>query len=193
MARVSEQDMILAKHAAAAFGSKPSVQRYWDDNDKSFVDILSCSNSPEEGVTSFSTVGLSSHTLLRDGKEYPARIELVGACGSSFSSFPNILATAAFCVINSRWFCYPTAIFPNVVATYAESETMPHLFFTTPFLWDEKLQTQELSGKNVAWLQIIPISDAERCFADENGADSLEDLFVEKQIDIFDLNRPSVV
>ena len=48
-------------------------------------------------------------------------------------------------------------------------------------------------GQAVAWLQAVPISDPERDLAEREGSDSLEDLFERQQIDVFDLDRPSVV
>lgn len=45
----------------------------------------------------------------------------------------------------------------------------------------------------VTFLQAVPISEAEYQHVVDNGAGSLEDLFVEAQIDVYDLDRPSVV
>jgi len=192
MSDVSDGDRAVAKYVAHVFGGKPSVKRYWDDDRRSSVDILKAEDSPDVGVASFATVGLSNCPLLRDGKEYPARVELVGACGTHTDSYPNILATAAFCVMNSHWFCYPGAIFPDIVSMYEESETMQHVFFTTPFIWEEELKTMELADRKVAWLQVVPISEAEMRIAEKEGPDALEDLFVEHQIDVYDLDRPSI-
>jgi hypothetical protein len=61
----------------------------------------------------------------------------------------------------------------------------------SPFVWD--LETQSFSGKSVAWLQVLPISDAERDYALANGPEALEDLFQDRQIDVFDIDRPSAL
>lgn len=192
MSDVSDENKKLARTVAAAFGGKPSVTRYWDDNHQSYVDLLVSIDQPQTGVTSYSTIGLSDHLLIKDGKDFGVRVEFVGACGAGFTKFDNIIATAAFCVINSKWFCYPGAIFPNVVGMYEASTTLKHILFVPPFLWEDKLKTMEMRGKKVAWLLVVPISDQEMEFAEKAGSDSLEKLFVEKQIDIFDLNRVSV-
>jgi len=193
MSNISEDKKTIAKTLAQAFGGKPSVRRFWDEKDKQFVDILTCSNRPEKGVSSYSTIGLSDAPLLKDGTEYPTRVEITGACGTAFSGFNNALATAAFCIINSKWFCYPGAIFPDVLSMYDISPTMRHFIFVPPFLWEDKLKTITVGNKTVAWLLAVPISDEERQFAEEKGSDALEDLFEEKQIDIYDLERNSVV
>lgn len=40
---------------------------------------------------------------------------------------------------------------------------------------------------------IIPISEEEKCYADKFGVYALEELFEEKQINVFDLERNSII
>lgn len=196
---VFPENKTLARTVARVFGGSPRVTRFWDDNHKSWVDILACSDH-RPGVTAFSTLGLSDHPLYKDGAEYPARLEIVGACVSKFAAactrrhqgFDNAISTAAFCIINSRWFCYPGAIFPDVVAMYKLSKTMKHLLFVPPFLWEDDLKTLDLGKKKVSFLLAAPISEAEYVFAQQKGSDLLEEVFERTNIDIFDLNRKSV-
>lgn len=149
--------------------------------------------SPYHGVTSYSTVGLSDVPLLVDGKEFPARVELVGACDSSTGAFANVLTTAAFFVINTGWVPRPGGVFPGILDMHNASPTMRNLLFVPPFLWNPNLETLKLSDRTVAWLQEVPISDAELRFAREQGSEALEDKFVEAQIDVFDIGRSSVI
>jgi len=194
MAKIPHIHKNIAKVIANAFGvEKPPISRYWDDNHENFVNILESVNSPQNGVTSFATIGLSDHPLILNGKEFDARLEIVGACGSNFKNFDNVLSTAAFCVINSQWFCAPGVIFPDVLSMYDLSPTMSDLYFVPPFLWEENLRTITFEGKKIAWLLAVPISKAESAFAQEKGPEKLEDLFEKEQIDIYDLHRPSVV
>ena len=193
MPSISDANKTIAKTVAAAFGGNPKVARFWDDDHKSHVDILTCEDRPQKGVISYSTVGLSDWPLYKGEEEYGVRLEIVGACGSAFTNFDNALSTAAFCIINSKWFCFPGAVFPDVLSMYDCSPTMQHFLFVPPFLWENDLNTIDLEEKKVAWLLAVPISEAERVFADDNGSDKLEDLFVERQIDIFNLHRSSEV
>ena len=188
---ISNGNKIIAKAAAKAFGGEPKVARFWDNDHNSHVDILTSRDRPQRGVTSISTVGLFNWPLYKDNKEYGARLEFVGAFGSSFEQFENALSTAAFCIINSKWFCYPGAVFPDALAMYDCSPTMRHLLFVPPFLWEAELNTIEFDGKKVAWLLAVPISDEERNFAALNGSEKLQDVFMERQIDIFNLHRAS--
>lgn len=190
---ISEENKAIARAVADAFGGKPKITRFWDDDRKSHVDIAACNDRPQDGVTSFSTLSLSDAPLHMDGEEYKARVELVGACGNAFQEFDSALATAAFCIINSHWFCYPGRIFPDVLSMYECSSTMQHLLFVPPFLWEDRLQTLDLKTKTVAWLLAVPISEPEASYAQTEGSDKLVALFSKRQIDVFDLERSSIL
>jgi hypothetical protein len=194
MTSVTNHQKEIAKHTALAFGvEKPPISRFWDDKKENGIFILEAINSPQDGVTSYATIGLSEYPLIFKGKEFGTRVELVGACGSAFPDFANVMATLAFCVINSRWFCAPGIIFPDVVQMYKQSNTMSDIYFAHPFLWEKGLKSKYIGDRKVAWLLAVPISKAESEFAQSNGPAKLEALFVEKDIDIYNLNRASVV
>jgi hypothetical protein len=182
----------IAAHVRAAFGATCQVNAFWDDQHVSSVDILSVADTPAAGVTSYGTIRLSDAPLLKDGQEYPVRAELVGACASSVKAFPNLLATAAFCVINSNWFCYPGAVFVDIVKMYKASRTMQHLYFTSPFLWENQLRAKSFGDRKVAWLLAMPISEGERRLVATEGSAALERRLEGGRADIFDINRPSV-
>lgn len=190
--KVTETARAIAKKATAAIGGTPSVHVYWDDDHASHVGLLSSAERPEAGIKAYSTIGLAEHTVFKGGEEMPFRLEFCGACQSRFDEFDRVLATAAFFVINSRWFCEPGMIFPDLVSMYHPGATMEHLLFLPPFLWDE-LGEFHVDSLTVAWLLAVPISESEREYAVQNGWDKLEELFVERQIDIFDLDRSSEV
>ncbi len=189
MTASGEDNKTVAHAAARAFGGKPQVVRFWDDDRRSSIDILSCADRPQIGTNSYATIGLSGYPIGRGD----VRAEIVGTCGSSFSRLDNALATAAFCVINSGWQCYPGATFPNVLKEYEVSSTMEHFLFVPPFLWEDNLVTLGLETKRVAWLLAVPVSEAELQYAESHGSEQLERMFIDEQIDIYDLNRPSVL
>lgn len=194
MTSVTSQQKELARHTALAFGvEKPPISRFWDDDKRSDVYILEAANRPQDGVTSYATIGLSDHPLMFKGKEFGTRVEFVGTCGSAFPGFDNVLATLAFCVINSSWFCAPGIIFPDVVSMYNLSITLSDIYFAHPFLWDDGLKSTQIGDRKVAWLLAVPISKEETAFAQAYGPEKLEALFAEKDIDIYNLNRASVV
>jgi antitoxin YqcF len=193
LSSATPEGRLIAQAVAVAFGGRPAVFKYWDDARTSSVDVAERRDCPQPGVTSYSTLSLSEWPLFDNGREYQdTRIELVGACESTVSGFGEAISTAAFCVINSKWFCFPGAVFPDVLAIHEISPTLQHMFFVEPFLWTG-LSTLRLPGRIVSWLMAVPISEAEYAYAIDRGHEALNRLLVEKQIDVFDLARQSTV
>jgi hypothetical protein len=156
--------------------------------------ILESANRPSDGLTSYGTIGLWEAALDWGPGEFPTRLELVGAFPSDKKAFRDILAAAAFNIMRTKRPCFPGYVMPNYVREWYPTTTVPHLYFTSPSLWDaESLTELDLEPEKVNWLQVFPISTDERGFLERNGDDALEDLFVEKDIDIFDLQRGSAV
>lgn len=193
MAEISPDNKQIARHVVKALGGKPQVIAYWDDAHEYSVDIAVCRNAPSRGLTSYSTVNLSDSPLIQKRREYPVRIELVGACDSKIEEFANVLCMAAFFVMKNKWFCRPGVVFETLVSTYKLSDTMEHLYFTAPSQWPELNKTLELATKKVTWLWAIPISEAESRYIAENGDDEFESLLEEADADVFDINRESIV
>jgi hypothetical protein len=191
---VSAEHKSIAKYLAHAFGRDQfRVVEMVHNTLPLTIDILWCKDAPGEGVTAYGTVGLSDYDLLLNGRSYPVRVELVGANASTEDNrFGLVLGSAAFTAIRSQQLVYPGVVMSNIVRTYFPASTTPHLFFTAPFLWEERLKCLELDTRKVAWLLSVPISEAESSFLHQHGPDALETLFERNNIDIFDLSRPSI-
>lgn len=182
---------IIAKKELEIIGGKPQVFRYWDDNERNNIDILSSSDRPYQGVISYATIGLSECEigLLKNDKSL--RVELLGACDEKEEFFANMLATTAFEVMKKKKCSYGDII-QNVISDYSTDSEMKHVYLMNPFLW-EGFETLEFRDRSVAWLLLIPISEQEKDYAIENGWEALEDKFEEADIDIFNLNRKSIL
>ncbi|MBD8037386.1 suppressor of fused domain protein [Solibacillus sp. A46] len=189
---ISNENKIIAKTALHAFGGKPCVSKYWDENNVSNIDMLSTVNRPFDGVSSYSTIGLSDHSIELTVDETPLRIEIVGAIATGYKQYPNILASCAFCIINSKFSVSHGSVFRDIIKMYYPNTEMKHILFVSPFLWED-LNTLEFPNKKVAWLLAVPISENEYLFAQEKGTDTLEELFEQEEIDIFDLERESIL
>ena len=94
--------------------------------------------------------------------------------------------------MNSNLKIFHGEIFLNVVNEYYPESDMKHILLSTPFLWDD-LHTLDFPEKKIAWLLAIPISEKEFLFAKENDVNKLETIFENKKIDIFDIERQSVL
>lgn len=182
---------IVAKKELEVIGGKQQVHRYWNENNKKNIDILSCANRPYTGVTSYGTIGLSAYDIGMVSKNKDLRVELVGACDIKEELFANIVATTAFEIMESGN-CEYGYIISDIVSQYIRDSDMKHVYLMNAFLWEE-LRSIEVENKKIAWLLIVPISDNEMKYALNNGYDALESKFEEIDIDIFNLRRKSVL
>lgn len=191
MLRISEKNRIIAQTALKAFGDKPTVHKYWDDNHNNSIDILSVKSREFNDEVSMSTIGLSDYSIGYEDGLLPLRIEIVGA--SDFDCFSNILATCAFGIINTKLRCSLGSVFKDVINMYLPDSPMNHILFLSPFLWGEELRTLDFQSEKVGWLMAVPLSEAEKNYADEQGLEALEALFEQAQINVFDLDRESIL
>ena len=190
---VTKENKIIAKTALNAFGGTPRVNKYWDDKNISNIDILVATDRPGDGITSYSTIGLSDYSIGYSVDEKPLRVEIVGSSATIFEYFPNILSTCAFNIINTNLSIFHGEIFKGIIKMYYPDNEMEHVLFTSPFLWEEQLKTLDINEKKVAWLLAVPISSKELLFAEKEGTEALEDLFEKNEIDIFDIKRKSIL
>lgn len=188
-----EQNKQIAKYLLEIVGGTPGFEQYLDKNDESSVVVMQIPNMPQNGVSFYSTIGLSEYSIGLRYKDYKLRVELIFTIDQKESVAANMLATCAFHVINSGQKCSPGVIFRDVITTYKSDTQMKHIMFTSPFLWDDKLKGLHISDMIVEWLLAVPISENECKYAEEFGSDALEDLFEQHGIDIFNLERVSVL
>ena len=156
------------------------------------IDVLSCIDSPQQGVTSWGTIGMSDWTnLAASGGTPEVRVELVAACQSSVD-FGSFLASCAFNVGTGQFGIAPNLVFPRVIELYRPDVTMAHLMFVPPFLWNSDFPTVREGSIAITWLQAVPVSESEFLFLKSNGAEALTELFEGNQIDVFDIDRRPV-
>jgi hypothetical protein len=190
---VSASSKLVARKVVEAFGRRPKITNHLDVDEKNSVDIAAAADSPEPGITSYSTVTLSDWPMYVGGREHETRIEIAGAAPNKVEYFPNAIATAAFCVIKQKWACHPGVIFPDVMAMYHLSVTMKHVMFMEPFLWHALDISFRLPDRLVTWVMMIPIADSEYEFARAQGWQALGQLLEDRDIDVCDMQREPVV
>lgn len=177
-------------------GAKPIADRYGDDHeDPYWVDVMRTADSPQPGVTSYATLGMSrfDNGGLETEDGTPLRVELLGACQSEFTQLAPALNSCALNVAKSGYQVQPGVVHPNVLAIHANDIRLRHLLLVTPFLWGAEPSTRIFDDLVVEWLLAVPISDSEVEFARRYDSDRLQQVFATHQIDMFDINRPPVV
>jgi hypothetical protein len=192
-APISPENKKIAHYVASAFGGTPRVVEYINDSDTLSVGILSCSDRPVKGVTSYATIKLSDHRMNWKDGEFPARLELVGMCLSTAEFFANILSSAAFTIMQSDKVYRSGTAIPYVVEQHYPESKLPHLYLTEPFIWKHDLKKFDCGTKNVTWLLVLPISHAEYLYLTEHGKHALESVLQKENADFSNLGRMSVV
>ncbi|TDK32129.1 suppressor of fused domain protein [Rhizobium deserti] len=195
MTKPTEENRELARSIAKILGGTPSVREYFDDDKVATINIMTCTDAPQDAVNSYSTLALSDVAVIdAEGDGHNFGIEIVAACETDAEQFVNALSTCAFNIIKDGTPVYPGVVFPRVLDLYEGlSSTLSHAFLVDPFLWGEELSSRKMGSKTVAFLQMIPISDSEYTFLQKQGPEALEEQFEKHQIDIFDINREPVV
>ena len=174
---------------------RPRIVRNFDEKERNYVDAAVWDGIPDEGLATVLTLDLSYYPLIEYGKPYTkGKAELMAICHKSDQDFMiDVVATCAHCVINSKWFCAPRAVFPDVISMYDDNLNMKHVFFDFPRLYPEHLSKANIGGVSTMWLMIVPISESEYQYAINVSVEALQELLNKHQIDCCDLNRPSVV
>ncbi|MDR6457740.1 MULTISPECIES: suppressor of fused domain protein [Chryseobacterium] len=186
----------LANYITNIVGINKIIDRHYDKEKKNFIDIFTCDDPLYPRIKICGTIGISDHPNkieMNNNSFKDIPIELLIGGYREFKMLSNILSKAGFYITNNGWECQPGSVFMRIVEMYFETSEMKHIMFTSPFLWEDKLQPLKLETKTVHWLLCIPISDKELEYKMENGTSALEDIFQEKDIDIFDINRKSVI
>jgi hypothetical protein len=192
MENIQNQKLIF-QHLNNAIGFKPKVVACHDKENKSTIKMYIGEDRPDFGISTYSTIGLSEHSIgLKNNVEEEIRVEIIGICNSDIVEFPNIIASCAFNIINDQFTCKPGMVYPNIINEYYGDLEMEHIFFTTPYLWED-LTRLRIDANFVTWLMAVPISSAEFEFLQANGSNALEDLFEKSNMDVFNIHRKSVV
>ncbi len=181
----------IGRKEAAFLGGKPAFTEFFNEDETKSLDILKCKDTPQEGVNSYGTVGLNYTDIRLTSGGKKLRVELLSAIDRKIEEYENIIATAAFCIMDTKR-CFPGYVVPNVIREYIPDCEMRHLLLTYPFLWEDT-ESMEFDDRIVAWLQAVPISDNEFEYLKQAGLDALEDLFEEKDVDVLNIYRKSVL
>lgn len=165
---------------------------FTSDDEQVSVEIIKCPDSPFEGVTSYSTLGVyrCENLLTADDKEL--NIEFMGICDSKNNWFDGLLSTCAFAMIKGKVRAHPYEVYKNIVPLYQPNIDMKHILLIPPFSLNHELGVIETDDRVITWLMLNPISENEYAYMSENGYEKLLDAFVRANIDIYDLYRKSI-
>lgn len=192
----SQININLARAIAEAIGLNPKVYPHFDDNNLNSIDILECTDPLDQKKVFFCTIGLSDIPvkILNDEQDFGIEIFIVAKDKNEFAS--TLLSSCSFFIGKDNWEARPGTIFNDLITLYDKNLEMKHIYFTEPFLWQDKLEqiSSKIKEKNVLFLLAVPISESELFYKNKNGDEEFEKLlFLNNDIDLFDFNRKSVI
>jgi len=178
----------IAHYIAKVTGKDPNVLRF-QANENTHIDIVSVTEHGDEHLAVHATIGLSSHKTNPENRD----IELILVAEKKYDLAPNILGTCALKAMLEGWQTVTGAIFAHVFTAYYPDFEVKHGLLIPPYLWKDSLKTLDLGDLLVEWKMVIPITQQEAEYLQSNSASALLPLFVEKNVNLFDLARQSVV
>jgi hypothetical protein len=186
---ISDLAQASAQELADTFAASPAFVGCRNSDNGIRIDLAVCESGPDERFTSAGTVTLADHDAGFD----TVRLQIVAIYPRAASAFSRVLGGSALSVVERGWPLRWGAVHPDVLTPYGLSATLEHLYFMPPFSWPAGPTPLTVGDRRIEWLQAVPISEAERAFAEADGAEALEEKLLEADIDVTDLDRASVI
>lgn len=155
------------------------------------VFVVEAGNRPGPGLTTYASVGISGNPL--PNHEDWLRTETVCVSDTSFPWIKDLLSGIEEGLRNSAWPLAPYSVLTDIITPYNSSLSTKHLLLTPPLLWKESLREFTFSGRKIAWLMLIPITDSELQFSRKHGTDELTRALIKGDVDAANWNRTAIV
>ncbi len=189
---IDEKSKQIACYLKESFSGTPEVQRYLATDNVRYVDIIKTSHSDD--VTYIGTIG----GFRRPMKGQPIgktkiRVEFLTAVKKQYTEImAQTLGFLTFCLDTEMLYYHPGMVVENAIPD-TNLTSMRHIFLCDPFLWKNGLKGIKMDDYVVAFLYALPITDSEKDYCLKHGSEALENIFQEKNISYFELNRlPSI-
>jgi hypothetical protein len=148
---------------------------------------------PAAGATAYVTLGLSDHILhAPSGRQY--RQELLGASYARYADLrpeANLLTVAHDLLGEHRALLRGEVVGPR--GPLVSGSPLEAYYCSLPVYFPDALATFGGSVPATVFIWLVPISHAEAHYVWEHGWEKFEDLLVERDPDLLDLMRPSLV
>jgi hypothetical protein len=152
---------------------------------------MTSSETQYSEVDIYSTIGLSEVDIGLESDSKTVGVELISIGDKGDELNANILASVAFELMDTKD-CFWGKIISNAISQYDEKYDCKHVILLTPAFW-EKYQQYETEDKIVAWLLLVPISNAEKLYIESNGVEAFEHILTQQKADITDRKRQSFI
>ena len=88
--------------------------------------------------------------------------------------------------------CAHGMLIPNAIRSYVKGTELKHAVLMSPVFWPD-YQVLEDDDCMVAWLMVVPITDSEKKYIEQNGVAAFDSLLERKDADVTNMQRKPVV
>ena len=141
-----------------------------------------------DGIWTFVSAGVWAAT-----QEDGVGLEFVLAAESEDIRYGNLLASVAYYHAGPPEDRLGLGSIVPIGVPLVQGSECDHFLVSLPYPYGPKLKNCEWDGGHAHFLWLLPITDAERVFANANGLEALEVLFEQSDFEHWNPHRPSVV
>ena len=180
----------IQKYLSKAFAGTDTIMEAIPDS-RGRIQVLKTSHP--DGVTYLGSIG----GFLRQMQasffvERKLRVELISAVSSGYEDLMSSVIVSLVSRMGDPTCEYkPETIIPNVISL--DGSEMKHVYLCDPFLWENGLPSISVDGYTIAFLHVLPISDAEVRYLTEFGSQEFEKMLEARNVAYYDLGRSSSV
>jgi hypothetical protein len=182
-------DPPLIAHLEAHLG--PIIRGF--SGDAEGVQVATFHDQPVRGAITYSTVGLSDH-VLTSGTGRHTRVELVSGAYERFET--AILASALLALAAELRDSHSALLRGQVIGPRGpllDGSQIEAFYCAAPIYFADSFAELRAVVPATVFVWLVPITHAEAHFVFEHGWSKFEDLLTERDPDLLDLGRPSLI
>jgi Suppressor of fused protein (SUFU) len=190
---VSANNKDLVGHLESHLGA---IIEGWSEAEKGSqppFQVVRFEDQPMKGTATFTTLGLSNVILGQHSKS-SIRLELVFCCYDRFITWdiPKLLTSIGNQILLSKE-AYMRGQVLGPAGPLFKDCSLEALYCARPVYFPETFQEYQSTNPSTFFVWLIPITKREATYVGLEGWSQFEDILVEKNPDLLDLERESVV
>lgn len=181
----------IQKYLSKAFVGDDEILEFPPDSGEETIRVLKTLHP--DGVTYLGSIGGFARQMRSSFfVERKLRVELISAVSTGYEDLMSSLLVSLVKRMGDPKCEYkPQTIISNVISL--DGSEMKHIYLCDPFLWANGLPSISIDGLTVAFLHVLPISEAEARYLSEFGPNEFENALEAKNVAYYDLGRISSV
>ncbi|MBX7114758.1 MAG: suppressor of fused domain protein [Myxococcaceae bacterium] len=169
------------------------VERGWKFESPAGLQVCLFRNQPQPGLVTLATLGLSNHVLaMSNGRTVRQELLFGLPADGQLNRFAPLLAHVADCILREHRALLRGEVFP-VGEKLSPQATSQDLYVSMPVAFPDDLAELSDSTPATVFVWLMPLMPKEAAFVRDVGWNKLESRLEAADVDVFDLQRESVV